>query len=139
VTFSNFFDAFGDFDWVAILAGTLAFVVLGWLWYGLLFGKAWSSATGNPQVTGVPPVGKLVSNLVYAFVLNIGLAFLVVGPDSLEHAIVAGGIIVGVFIGGALVASAVVWSNYSTTAAIIDLLYLVVGLSLATWVQGLII
>jgi hypothetical protein len=139
MTFSDFFDAFGDFDWMAIIAGTLVLWVLAALWYTFLFGKMWARATGRPQQVGMPPVGKVIAVLVTSFVINIGLAFVTVGPDDLEHAIVAGGIVVGVLLIGAVTYGAVLWLDYSPTAWIIDLLYFVVGLSLATWVQGLIV
>ncbi len=34
----------GEVNLVAVLAGTLAFWLVGALWYGLLFGKAWQKA-----------------------------------------------------------------------------------------------
>lgn len=139
MTFSEFFDAFNDFDWVAILVGTLAILVFSTLWYTVLFGRMWGRATGQSQQTGMPPVGKVISQAILLFVVNIGLAFVTVGPDDIEHAIVAGGIVVGVLLVGAMAYGAVVWQGYSPMAYIIDLLYIVIGLSLATWVQGLII
>ena len=36
----------GDFSFLPVLAGTAAFFLVGAIWYGLLFGKAWQRAAG---------------------------------------------------------------------------------------------
>jgi hypothetical protein len=138
LTFSSFFDAFGEFDWLAILAGSVAIMVLGWLWYGPLFGKMWSKGTGIPMSTGTPMTSKLVWTLVYSLVFNIGLAFLTVGSDEIEHALVAG-IVVGVFLVGAAMYSAVVWANYNKNVWTIDMLFWLFAAAIGTFVQGMII
>lgn len=138
MTFSDFFDALGDFDWVAILVGTVAIVVLGWLWYGPLFGKAWSKATGQPMMSGMPATNKLVGTLIYSFVFNVGLAY--TSPiDDIEHALVFGGLVIGVLLIGSLMYSTVVWTNYKMNAFVIDLLFVFFAASVGIYVQGLII
>ena len=56
-------------NWLAIVAATLAFFVIGALWYGLLFGKAWQAETGvteAPQGAGIAKVmgGTLLAEFV---------------------------------------------------------------------------
>ena len=62
-------------NYVAILVAALAYFVLGWLWYGPLFGKLWMKLQGmNPKkMDNKGMAGKLaihfVANVVMAFVL----------------------------------------------------------------------
>jgi hypothetical protein len=138
LTFSTFFEAFGEFDWVAILVGAVAIMVLGWLWYGPLFGKAWSKGSGIALASGKPDSTKLVWTFVYSLVFNIGLAFMTVSSDEIEHALVAG-IVVGVFLVGAAMYSAVVWANYNKNVYMIDVLFWILAAAVGTFVQGMII
>jgi hypothetical protein len=138
VTFSDFFDQLGELDWVAVIVGTVAIVLLGWLWYGPLFGKAWSQATGQPMQSGRPATNKLVATVIYSFVFNIGLGY--TSPfDDLEHALVFGGLVIGVLLVGSLMYSMVVWQDYKTNAYLIDLLYVFFAAAVGIYVQGLII
>lgn len=138
MTFSDFFDILGELDWVAVIVGTLAVVVLGWLWYGPLFGKAWSKATGQPMMSGMPPTNKLVGTIIYSFVFNIGLAY-TTPIDDIEHALVFGGLVIGVLLIGSLMYSTVVWMNYKMNAYVIDLLFVFFAAAVGIYVQGLII
>lgn len=139
MTFEAFFEAFGDFDWLAILLGAIAIMILGWLWYGPLFGKAWSKGTGIPMSTGSPMTSSLVWTFVYSLVFNIGLALLgLVGSDDIEHALVAG-LVVGIFVIGAAMYSAVVWAKYNKNVYMIDVLFWILAAAVGTFVQGLII
>ena len=63
-------------NYVSVLAAAVAAFVIGWLWYGPLFGKAWMRERGmDPAaMAGMPmPMGKLVgeflAGLVTAYVL----------------------------------------------------------------------
>lgn len=39
----------GDINWLGVLAGVIALQILGFLWYGPLFGKQWMAAIGKTQ------------------------------------------------------------------------------------------
>lgn len=139
MTFSDFFSSFGDLDWVAILVGTVALMVLGFLWYGPLFGKKWAAARGIPynEGSGMPAGmgGPLALTAVYLFVFNIGVAYM--APfDDIESALVMG-VIAGLFLIGAALYSSVVWAKQSTTAFVIDATHWFVAVALAFYVQGL--
>ena len=38
---------FSDVNWIAVVAAVVVHQVLGFLWYGALFGKMWLAATGK--------------------------------------------------------------------------------------------
>jgi hypothetical protein len=136
MTFSDFFSSFGDLDWVAILVGTVALMVLGFLWYGPLFGKQWAAARGIPMNSDMGGMGKpLALTAVYSLVFNIGVAYM--APfDDIEAALVMG-VIAGLFLIGAAMYSAVVWAKQSTTVFVIDAAYWFVAVAVAFYVQGL--
>lgn len=137
MTFSDFFDQLGDLDWAGVVVATVALLVLSWLWYGLLFAKAWANATGQQAMTGIPPAGKVLVTAVSLFVFNVGLAYTFI-LDDIEHAIVFGGIVVGVLLIGSMAYGAVIWEGRKTSAWLIDLGYLFLAASLGVYVQGLI-
>ena len=64
------------FHWLAILAAAAAGFVIGGLWYGPLFGKAWMKARGishEEAADGNMPLifgGTFVLNLIAAFMLD---------------------------------------------------------------------
>lgn len=69
-------------NWWAIIVSMIASVVIGFVWYGPLFGKAWMRETGikmpekgeSPNMTK-PVVMSLVGALLMAYVLNHSLVF----------------------------------------------------------------
>lgn len=139
MTFSDFFSSFGDLDWVAILVGTLVLMVLGYLWYGPLFGKKWAAARGLPyNSSGGMPAGMgrpLALTAVYLFVFNIGVNYM--APfDDIEAALVMA-VVAGLFLIGPALYSYVVWAKQSTTAFVIDAAHWFVAVALAFYVQGL--
>jgi len=139
VTFSDFFDILGELDWLAVIVGTVALMVLGWLWYGPLFGKAWAKATGQSAMSGMPATNKLIGTAIYTFVFNIGLAYTDALLDDIEHALVFGGLVIGVLLVGSMAYATVVWQNYKTNAYFIDLLFLFFAGAVGIYVQGLIV
>jgi len=62
-------------NWLAIVVAAIVQFVIGWLWYGPVFGKTWMSLMGiNPQSVsregmGKTVVGSLIGSLVTAYVL----------------------------------------------------------------------
>jgi len=87
-------------NWIAVIAAAGARFVVGGIWYGPLFGKAWQRETGlsDESVKGVnmPKIFGLVAllNLFAAFILGHVLA--TYGrPDLVTSTIVGGGIGLG--------------------------------------------
>jgi hypothetical protein len=135
VTFSDFFDNLSELDWVGVLVATAAVTVLAAVWYGPLFGKAWSAAVDQPYSPGMPNVGKVVQTVIYFLVLNIGLAYTFI-LDDVEHALVFGGIVIGVLIIGPWLYGLTVWEGRKMRAFLIDLLFVFLAVSVAIYVQG---
>lgn len=139
MTFSDFFENLGELDWLAVIVGTAALVVLAWLWYGPLFGKAWSKASGQPMMAGMPAPNKLIATIVYTLVFNVGLAYTGSLLDDIEHALVFGGLVIGVLLIGSLMYSQVVWVGQKINAYLIDLFFVAVAAAVGIYVQGLIV
>jgi tryptophan-rich sensory protein len=110
-------------------------MALGYLWYGPLFGKVWSRATGVAMQGGAPDTGKMIATAVYLLVFNVGVAYTPIF-DDIEHAL-AWGLIIGVLIVSGLSYAAVVWENRSTTAWMINAGYAWLAVAVSIYVQGL--
>jgi hypothetical protein len=87
-----------DINWLAVLIAAVATFVLGGLWYGPLFGRAWRTAEGQ---TEPPTKGEKHPAFVFglSFVLMlIAAAVLAValGPDPTVPQSVAFGFAIGV-------------------------------------------
>jgi len=85
--------------WLAILAAAVAGFVVGGIWYGPLFGKAWVQARGlsEEELKSGANMGKIfgttfVLNLVAAFALD-HLYNTYDTPVGLHHSLVIAGII----------------------------------------------
>lgn len=63
------FDVLGDLNWIAILLGSIAFTLLGGIWFAVLFPKAYNRSLGRPEAAKPEPsplflAGPAVSCLV---------------------------------------------------------------------------
>ncbi|WP_315093191.1 DUF1761 domain-containing protein [uncultured Cellulomonas sp.] len=91
------FDLFGDLRWFAVPVATLAYFLLGAVWFTPLFGKAWDDAIGHRRVAGdrfsaayyvVPLLSSLLVTVTMAALLaRSGTEGLV---DALALAVVVG-------------------------------------------------
>ena len=81
----------------------------------------------------------MVGTIIYTLVFNVGLAYAAPLLDDIEHALVYGGLVIGVLLIGSLMHSQVVWTNYKTNAYFIDLLFVALAAAIGIYVQGLII
>jgi hypothetical protein len=131
-TFDAFFDHIGDADWLGIIVATIATMILSWLWYAPLFGKAWASATG--QAAGDMDPRKIATTGITLLVFNFGLSFFAF--DDIEHALVMG-LIFGVLLIAMAMYAGVVWTSYSARAYLIDATYWVAVVIVGAFVQGL--
>ena len=138
LTFDWLFESLGDLDWLAVLVGTAAAMVLGFIWYGPLFGKAWARGSGV-AMGNKPDPGKVLMTAVYFFALNVGLALVGVsaGPgigDEIQHAVVLG-LVYGVLLIAPALYAAVVWAKKSPTVFLIDALHWAAIVMVSTFVQ----
>ena len=137
MSFSDFFDRLGDLDYLAVLVGAIVFMVVGYIWYGPLFGRQWSAASGQPMESGMPATDKLIAMFVSMFVFSAAINYLGV-TDNFDHAIVAG-LVLGVFVIGAAAYTDVIWAGKNRATWMIDTVYLLVAITLVYYVQGLIV
>lgn len=71
---------FSDINWLAVLAGGLAYFLLGAIWYSFLFQKAWIKHSGvnvnDPNMkTGMAQT--MLSSLVLMIIASIALGILI--------------------------------------------------------------
>jgi hypothetical protein len=91
-------DALTSVNWLAVTLATLAYFVLGALWFTPLFGRAWDRSLGIERKRGerYPPIYYVVP-LVSSLLVSIATAVLVVaaGVEDLADATVLG-LVVGI-------------------------------------------
>ncbi|MDX1468773.1 MAG: DUF1761 domain-containing protein [Acidimicrobiia bacterium] len=69
------FDHLANIDWLAVVIATVAYFVIGSLWYAnFLFGKQYRAAIGQEE-GGAPAAGPIVINLVAWFIAATALAW----------------------------------------------------------------
>lgn len=135
-TFSDFFSSFSGLDWLAIIVGTLALMVFGALWFGVVFRKQWGSAIGmSADGDGPNMVKPLVLTAIYLLLFNIGIAYL--SPETgMESALVAGVLVVVLLVFPVLY-SGVVWGTDKTTRFLLSAAHWYLAAVIAFMVQGL--
>lgn len=62
-----------DFELVPVLAGAAAFFVVGMIWYGALFGKAWQKASGVTDEQAQSGNMALIFGLCFVFEVLIAM------------------------------------------------------------------
>lgn len=94
---------FSGLNWWAILAATAVAFVIGGLWYGPLFGKAWMQALGKTEADIEPTPTPFIISFFTALVTCIVLAALIqtLGIQSLS-----GGLMLGALMGLGFIATA---------------------------------
>ena len=83
-------------NWLAVIAGTIAFFVVGAIWYSLLFGKVWQREVGlsNEQLkagANMPLIFGLCFVLEFVVVLTLGHMFAFLHPDTHQKMMLATG------------------------------------------------
>ncbi|MCE2407189.1 MAG: DUF1761 domain-containing protein [Pseudomonadales bacterium] len=96
-------------NWWAIIVASLVSFVIGWPWYGPLFGTAWLDALGKSadeiQPSPKPFIISLVTTLITAFVMAVLIVALNINTWS-------DGALLGLFVGIGFIAA----SNISDAA-----------------------
>ena len=107
------FDSLSDVNWLAIIVGTIIYMVLGFLWYGPLFGKAFIAATGySPPEEGQDPGPAIYAAPGIAYlIMSIATAMLAEATGSTT---VGEGVVLGLVLGvGFAVTLTLVSSTFS--------------------------
>ena len=58
----------------AVLVAAVASFILGWMWYGPLFGKAWGAMSGI-NMGQKPPTGMMVKSMLLNFIGALAMSF----------------------------------------------------------------
>jgi hypothetical protein len=132
------FDALGDLNWLAVIVGTLAYFVLGALWYSpAVLGKPWMAAAGmDPAEMGEGPGPAIyAAPLIFSFVATIATAMLAeaTGSDTLSEGL-ALGLVVGIGYAATIVGVTAVFESKKPNSAVwgaITAGYHVLGLTLS--------
>lgn len=66
-------------NYLAIALATVAAMLVGWIWYGPLFGKKWRSLTGDPKTN---PAVIYPITLVATFVTGYVIAYVTGGTST---------------------------------------------------------
>ncbi len=111
-------------NWIAVIVGVILANVLGFLWYGPLFGKPWMRAIGksqeelrgSPMMYGVTVIASLITMIVLAAAVR---AF--ASATLVEGAVVGAVLAIGLYATGTYVGAT--FEGRSTTLWWINALY----------------
>lgn len=92
------FDLLGEVNWLAIVVATVAYWILGAIWYAnSVFGRAWQRASGTELAEGYRPgPGLYIGTLIANFLTVMATAMLAVATGSTD---VSDAIVLGVVVG----------------------------------------
>ena len=116
---------------VGILAASIVFFLLGWLWYGIIFEKMWMALAGITETNPDPMV--MVWGFVITAVQVLGLAYLLnhAGASKLLTCVKIGAIVATLIALPVLAYGAVYGENYPGALLGLDYAHLLVGYMLA--------
>ena len=138
-------NALTHLNYVAVLGTAVAGFLLGWLWYMVLFGKAWMAEMkiteeqkkANCAKNGM--AGSLIKGFVFTLLATFGLATLIaaLGAPNWKHGM-AIGLFVGSFISAARMLNGSVWEERSLKLQAINVgheiaLFALQGAILGAW------
>lgn len=87
--------SFSAVNWLAVIVGTVLSMVLGFLWYGPLFGKLWLKLIGKTEEEIEADPTVYIKTAVAAFITMLVLNMVVVafGATTFVAGLLAGGFI----------------------------------------------
>lgn len=97
-----------DFNWLAVVVAALVQQVLGFLWYGPLFGETWLQASGKTREEVGSPGAAIPISVVSSLLAALALALLLTVPEQPSLGL---GIAVGFVASLGFAATAVATSN----------------------------
>lgn len=88
----NFAEAIANINWLSILAASLSAFVIGGIWYGPLFGKAWMAASGKSEdeLQQRNMVQVFTVSLLLILIAAINLEMFIGSEGTLAYGIFAG-------------------------------------------------
>ena len=123
---------FANVNWIAVILGTVAAFLVGWLWYSpKLFGRGWAAGSGVELGSAQSmPVFAMVSQLVGLFLLA-----LVVGVTATTSALMTA--ILAILAAATMTMSAGAFVKKSNYALGVDFGYIVIAGAVMIICQGI--
>jgi small-conductance mechanosensitive channel len=129
-------EIFSQINWLAVLVASLAYFLVGAVWYSALFRNAWIKSSGvntaDPNMKkGV--AGIFLTSFIFMLVACIGLALLL-GKIETAGGWMTGlkvGLIAGICFCATAISNSYLYEKRPTTLHIINDLYNIVGCSVA--------
>jgi hypothetical protein len=136
-------DAIAHLNYIQVLVVTVAGFMLGWLWYGVLFGRMWMAEMKiTPEMAAAEKgnmAGYFAKGLLFTFLSTFGLAVLIAahGVPNWKHG-AACGLFIGGFVAGMRKLNDAVWEKRSLRFQAISfghelVVYAVQGAILGAW------
>ncbi len=97
-----------DLNWLAVVVAAVVQQIVGFLWYGPLFGRMWLQAVGKTREELGSPTIAIAVSVVCSFVTAIAIALLLTLADETSLGL---GIAVGFVAAVGLAATSVATSN----------------------------
>lgn len=131
-------------NWLAVIVAAVAFFVLGALWYGPVFGKAWQRGVGlTDEELKSANMGKLFgSAFIFALIISFGMAMFFFGfgenPDMNVTFGASMGLMTGIFFLLPSISMNYLFARKSASLMLIDsgyhiVAYTIVGIILGAW------
>lgn len=131
---------FGEFNWLAVVTAVVMTQILGFLWYGPLFGKPWLAGLGKTQedMQDRSGLGKaLTIGLICSIVMVVALAIILSLSETPD---LVSGIKIGVLASIGFVAttlwSGATYEGRNMTVTWISIAYQVVAITAAGAILG---
>ena len=90
-------------NWIAIVIATVAAMVIGFLWYGPVFGKSWMALSGRGMGDGSSPGPLYALTALAAFVEAVAVNWFI---NETGWTTGAGGALIGLYAGLGFIATA---------------------------------
>lgn len=124
---------------LAVLVSAIAFFVLGWIWYDLLFGRLWMSLTGHVATT---PASSMMLMFVGSFVLGWAISYVIAialadtsNPNPARHGMEFG-VFMGLGIFGMMLGIMYIYEGRPLALWLINTGYVVVGMAIMGGIIG---